>query len=59
MGTLPNEEVTCPLQRLNAGEERGLDRLMECNSTPPGERTPTILLSQTTSAFINPWFKKG
>ena len=29
MGTSPNEDVTCLLQRLNAGEEGGLDRLME------------------------------
>ncbi len=29
MGMPPNEDVTCLLQRLNAGEEGGLDRLME------------------------------
>ena len=29
MGMSPIEDVTCLLQRLNAGEEGGLDRLME------------------------------
>ena len=29
MGASPNVGVTCLLQRLNAGEECGLDRLMD------------------------------